>query len=103
MLTALTTALLLTLAAPPEIKLERGTLLAYRGSFAPAGEMPAAGAQKSFDLTIGITRRDEKSALAFWLIDERGRGTWPWVQRFGAVSFDERWHTAGRPPALLYD
>jgi hypothetical protein len=103
MTVALTSILLAAVAASPDIKLEAGTILSYRGSFATAGEMPNPDLRKSFDLTVAITDQNASGAQGFWLIDERGRGAWPWPQRFGSISADVRWRPSGSAPALLYD
>ncbi|HEV7221618.1 MAG TPA: TlpA disulfide reductase family protein, partial [Pirellulales bacterium] len=40
----------------------------------------------------------------YWLLEERGQGHWPWSERFGVLSLDERGLPGGSVgPSLLYD
>jgi len=85
---------------------EAGTLITYQGHVAPLNEDHLVGdAEKTFDLTVLISGSDEQSLSCLWLIDERGRGAWPWLERFGRVTFDAKSHkpSAGLGPSLLYD
>lgn len=83
-----------------------GTQLTYRGTLEPASEEVAADpqkGQKTFDLNLWITARDESATEVFWLVDERGNGQFPWPARFGRSTLDAQFHTSMPGPALLYD
>lgn len=93
--------LLAVSALPPS-----GTLITYQGEVAPVGEDHTVGeAEKTFDLTVLVEGDEPGETTCHWVIDERGRGAWPWLERFGQVSFDAESHNAsgGVAPALLYD
>lgn len=85
--------------------LTTGTQLHYRGAVAPLDEDGAVGEpQKSFDLTLLLAGVGRPDARAYWLVEERGRGNWPWVERFGASPVDAAWQAEEATlPALLYD
>ncbi len=94
--------LLLAVSALPET----GTLVTYQGQVAPVGEDHTVGeAEKTFDLTVLIEANDQGSLICHWLLDERGRGAWPWLERFGNVSFDASSLNiaGGVPPSVLYN
>jgi peroxiredoxin len=95
-------AALASLTAATEAPLTAGTQLNYRGSVEARTEEPGK-AQKSFELTLWILDQNESGADVFWLVDERGRGEFPWFERFGRLRVDPRWHTAAEGPAVLYD
>lgn len=84
--------------------LPAGTQLSFRGSIAQLDRDRAAQpAQKSFDLLL-IVAESEANKRVYWTIDERGRGAWPWVERFGSLTLDDRWQRGQqRGPTLLYD
>ena len=91
--------------AASDVPLENGTQLHYRGAVAPLDEDGNVGEPlKSFDLTLLVAGAGQPDARVYWLVEERGRGNWPWVERFGASPVDEAWQ-AEEPtlPALLYD
>lgn len=82
-----------------------GTELHFRGTVGQVERGATVGdAQKSFDLTLLITRADDAGTDYVWLIDERASGGFGWSDRFG------RWgqNVEGSPignagPALLFD
>ncbi len=93
---------LVAMAALPEA----GTLIAYQGQVAPVGEDHTVGdAEKTFDLTVLVAGDGEQLFMCHWLIDERGRGAWPWLERFGRVMFypEGQEKPAGLAPSLLYN
>ncbi len=86
--------------------LEAGQQLHYRGTVAQriVDTGQPAPQPKSFDLTWFVADVDATGATLFWLVEERGRGTWPWPERFGSLKLDPQ----GRPqaahgPSLLFD
>lgn len=98
---------ILTVALSPMVvaadaPLDVGTQLVFRGGITPAAEA-ADTSGKSFDLTLWIVAKSDSGADVFWLVDERGKGEFPWVSRFGRVSLDARWRSAADGPAVLYD
>ncbi|MGD9723551.1 MAG: TlpA disulfide reductase family protein [Pirellulales bacterium] len=104
LLSAVLAPLIVSADAPPNATtpLEVGTQLAFRGTVEPR----AAGAEqngKSFELTLWIVSKSETGAELLWLIDERGRGAFPWSERFGRASVNARWQAAAGGPAVLYD
>ena len=74
---------------------DRRRRLSFRGSVEPRVESPAGG-QKTFDLTLWILQKSDAGAELFWLVDERGRGEFPWSQRFGRTSVDAQSAHGGR-------
>jgi hypothetical protein len=102
MLHLLLSAALAPLLVSADVPLAVGTQLNFRGAVEAAAEGPGKGG-KAFDLTLWITQKSETGAEIFWLVDERGRGEFPWSERFGRVGVDSRWRTAAAGPALLYD
>ena len=96
------TAALSPLVVAADAPLDVGTQLAFRGGIAPAAEA-ADTSGKSFDLTLWILAKSEAGAEVFWLIDERGKGEFPWLSRFGRTTLDARWRSAADGPAVLYD
>lgn len=81
-----------------------GTQLSFRGSVAQLDrDHVAQPAQKSFDLLLIVAEANANKRV-YWTLDERGRGAWPWVERFGSLSLDERWQSGQqRGPTLLYE
>jgi peroxiredoxin len=96
----LSTSLALFVSA--DVPLEAGTQLNFRGGVEARGAEPGSG-HKTFDLTLWITKKSDEGAEIFWLVDERGRGEFPWPARFGRLGVDKLWRTAAAGPALLYD
>jgi peroxiredoxin len=86
--------------APPA-----GTLLTYRGGVAQMREDRTFGeALKTFDLTLLVASEGDAGNRLYWTVDERGRGAWPWLERFGSLACDASWRLSGNAgPALLYD
>ncbi len=93
-LSAIVAPLVICAASGP---LEAGQHIHFRGTVAQrlmdAGQ-PAAQ-QKSFDLSWFVADVDAAGATLFWLVEERGRGTWLWPERFGSLKLDPQ----GRPQA----
>ncbi|MBX7165642.1 MAG: TlpA family protein disulfide reductase [Pirellulales bacterium] len=97
---------LLAAAFGADPALEPGTLLVYRGSIAEMGRDGVPGeAQKNFDLSVLVAEHNQGGTRLDWLLDEQGRGQWPWIERFGVWELNERGEPAGAAsgPALLYD
>lgn len=88
-----------------DVDLDAGRELRFRGTVAQVERGSSVGdAQKSFELTVLVTRADDAGVDYLWLLDERGNGGFGWTDRFG------RWgqNAAGAPvgnsgPALLFD
>lgn len=85
--------------------LPAGTQLSFRGSVSPLDkDRTAQQPQKTFDLLLIVGEGSAAGRRLYWTIDERGRGAWPWVERFGSLSVDQRWQPADQAgPTLLYD
>jgi peroxiredoxin len=101
--TLMTLAMVLALLGADTDALAPGTQLYYRGSVAQLLEDRTAGQpEKTFDLTLLVAGTDARRLL--WTVEERGRGSWPWIERFGALTVDEAWRpSGGQGPALLYE
>ena len=103
------TTLLPWLVAPvllgADNSLPAGSHLSYRGSVAQLGENRTPGeAQKTFDLTLLVGQTSDAGTTVYWTIEERGRGAWPWTERFGSLLANKAWQNSGsQGPALLYD
>jgi alkyl hydroperoxide reductase subunit AhpC len=84
---------------------QSGTLLSYRGSVAQMQQDRTPGAaEKTFDLTLLLAGIGGNDARVYWRVDERGRGAWPWIERFGSVPVDASWQgESALLPSLLYD
>jgi len=96
----------LVIGAEVEPRFEPGTLLHYQGSVAQARRDDAGGgaAEKTFDLTLLITRSDESGLDFYWLVEERGAGAFGWADRFGSWSQNAEGAAVGsQGPALLFD
>jgi peroxiredoxin len=102
MLQFLLSAALAPLVLGAEVPLDAGTQLNYRGGVEARAVDPGKG-RKTFDLTLWILRKSDTGSEILWLVDERGRGEFPWSERFGRVTVDVRYRTAAAGPALLYD
>jgi hypothetical protein len=76
--------------------------LSFRGTVEGRAEVPGK-VNKAFDLTLWILQQSATGAEIFWLVDERGRGEFPWSEHFGRLGVDARWRSAAAGPALLYD
>lgn len=93
---------LLAVSALPE----SGTLITYKGEVSPVGKDHVVGeAEKTFDLTVLVEADDQSDINCHWVLEERGRGGWPWLERFGQVAFNAESQTAtgGVAPSVLYD
>ncbi len=77
--------------------------LNYQGTLAAADADAQAVCSKPFDLSCWTKPLDAGGTAVYWLLDERGRGEWPWIDRFGAARVDAKGAATGDPPALLYD
>jgi peroxiredoxin len=95
-------AALSPLVVAADAPLDVGAQLVFRGGITPAAEA-ADTSGKSFDLTLWIVAKSDAGADVFWLVDERGKGEFPWLSRFGRLSLDARWQSAADGPAVLYD
>lgn len=102
MLHALFTAVIASLAVGGEVAIPEGTQLSFRGSVEARAE-DADKPRKAFELTLWILRADESGAQVAWLVDERGRGEFPWTERFGRLGVDAGWRSGADGPAVLYD
>ncbi|HEX3654601.1 MAG TPA: redoxin domain-containing protein [Pirellulales bacterium] len=82
-----------------------GMQLTYRGTVAEMRrDRPPAQPAKSFDLTLLVAETGEAGSQLDWLVDERGAGGWPWLERFGRLALDAKSRPVGPlGPALLYD
>ncbi|MBX3412543.1 MAG: TlpA family protein disulfide reductase [Pirellulales bacterium] len=101
---ALTLLSIALFAAAPVDEIAPGTVLAYRGQVrqrSTEGETPP---EKQFDLTLLVAEKNDQSHDVYWLIDEAGRGGWPWIERCGRVTADAYGREADdRAPSLLYE
>ena len=88
-------------STPPQA----GTQIAYRGSVARLDRDRVPGeAEKNFDLTLLVASADASGTELLWVIDEQGRGAWPWPERFGRWKLDAQLAPAsGTAPALLFE
>ena len=91
-------------AATPEVP--SGLMLTYQGNVAQldADGQPMA-AQKTLELTLAFAGAEDRAETCYWVLEERGRGSWPWIDRIGQLPLDVL-HVAGdssRSPAVLYD
>lgn len=94
-----------TRAEEPAV-LTPGTQFTFRGSVGEVKrdrpQSPAAG--KTFDLTLLVVETDKNGIDMDWLVDERGHGAWPWLERYGRLALDTEQNPIGpQGPALLYD
>ncbi len=102
MLELILSAALAPLLVAAEPQLTAGTQLNYRGSVEARVEEPGK-ARKTFDLTLWIGQKSDAGAEIFWLLDERGRGEFPWLEHCGRIGVDVQWRSGSPSPALLYD
>jgi peroxiredoxin len=91
------------LAVAPEESISAGTSLTFRGHFvAEKGE--AAATEKQFEVTYFLTKHEDGTASGYWSSDERGRGGWSWLDRFGKWEFGPKLRpTGGIGPTLSYE
>lgn len=77
-----------------------GSQITFRGTLAKAD----AAADKSFDLLLFAGEVQNAGQTFHWTIEEKGRGAWPWPERFGTLTLDKAWQPVGAvPPSILYD
>ncbi len=95
--------LLLTPVAFGQAGLQPRLQLNYQGTLAAADGDAQAVSRKPFDLTCWIKQADSGGSEVYWLVDERGRGEWPWPERFGAARVNAAGNATGDSPSLLYD
>ncbi len=58
--------------------------------------------QKQFRLQLFVLRSVPEASEVFWLLDEQGRGSWHWSERFGQMTLLPQGRIEGARPALLY-
>jgi hypothetical protein len=95
---------LLTLtAAEPELR--SGAQWHFQGTVTRDERGPReAVPEKSFDLTVLVTRNDDAGLDADWVLDERGAGSFGWIERFGRWMHGSDGSAVGPSgPALLFD
>jgi peroxiredoxin len=88
-----------------DVSMQPAALLSYRGSVAAQREDRTLGeAEKTFDWTLLVQETDAQRQQWFWSVEERGRGAWPWIERFGQIAIGEDGQVAAAAePALVYD
>jgi peroxiredoxin len=105
MLNLLLPLLLAPMAVGDDATLQSASLLSYRGSVAARREdRTTAEAEKTFDWMLLVSQADGQRRQLSWAVEERGRGAWPWVERFGQLSLpDDGQPAAAAMPAIVYD
>jgi peroxiredoxin len=86
--------------------IEPGQQIVYHGNVTQRVVGPEQGTpqQKGFDLTWFVAEADASGAKLDWLVEERGRGALPWVERFGQLNLDARGVPQGASkPSLWFD
>ncbi|HEV7221634.1 MAG TPA: hypothetical protein VGN42_02980, partial [Pirellulales bacterium] len=98
-------AAMFSMLAAADVKFEPWTQWVFRGTVAQVQADRSPGqASKSFDVTYFVAAPDGPGTKIYWLLEERGQGHWPWSERFGVLSLDERGLPGGSVgPSLLYD
>lgn len=88
-----------------DVEVTPGAEFHFRGTVAQVERGSKAGdAQKSFDLTLLVTRADGGGTDYVWLTDERGAGSFAWTDRCGRWSQNAEGAALGSSgPALLFD
>ncbi|HVU88646.1 MAG TPA: redoxin domain-containing protein [Pirellulales bacterium] len=97
-----TASLVLTAPGP----LEPGQQLLFQGTVSQRVVEPGQPSpqQKAFDLSWFVADVDAAGATLYWLVEERGRGAWPWPERFGQLKLDTAGRTQGSHiPSLYFD
>jgi hypothetical protein len=102
MLTSLALVFATTMVSA-DVRLVPDTQLNYRGSIEQRGGEEGAKSRKAFDLTMWVAKSGPAGSELFWLLEEKGRGAWPWTQRFGRLSLDAAGKADSSGPSLLYD
>lgn len=96
-----TLAVFLALAAGTEFDV--GAQWTYQGTLiAEKGEI--ADSRKDFSLTIWVADSEPGTrATCLWTIEEKGRGAWPWPDRFGRFTIGQKGKIEeGSGPSLFY-
>lgn len=79
--------------------------ITFRGQVAPlARNGQPELAEKTFDLTWLAAEAAADQSRWYWVVQERGRGAWPWAQRYGQIVLGGgHLPMEATGPALLYD
>ena len=74
-----------------------GTQLTYRGRI--------TSPDKTFDLLLLISGADDQGAKLYWAVEENGKATFPWAERFGEIALNAAWQPVSEAagPAVIYD
>ncbi len=91
-----------SVATAAEAPVDVGTVWNFHGSVESRVEGAGGNNRKTFDLMVCLTSLGPTGAQACWVLDERGRGEWPWTGRFGRAAFDGHWQLTSDGPSLLY-
>ena len=105
MFPSLVSGLLMSLATISAAEIQQGTQLTYQGTVQLLDDNGAADSSKSFTLSLWIGKYDDTGSTIYWVVDEQGRGRWPWVERFGKMALNSNGEIQKKDssPALLYD
>ncbi|HEY4313369.1 MAG TPA: TlpA disulfide reductase family protein [Pirellulales bacterium] len=85
---------------------ETGQRINYHGTVTQrvVDNSQPAPQQKSFELSWFVADTDASGTTLYWLVEERGRGAWPWPERFGQLKLDAQGRPqSARGPTLLFD
>jgi len=94
------TTILFLLAAPDPTTLPPGTQLTYEGTFvADRGEQ--ADSEKRFMLSLLVGEWNGGQPMAYWTLQELGRGGWSWLHHFGKLPAGKDF--ADITPTLLHE
>jgi peroxiredoxin len=82
-----------------------GLQLSYRGSVFKKEDLEGeAEPEKQFDLTLFVVASSDQASQLLWIVDETGRGSWAWPERFGSFEIDAQGNADdSQTPALFYD
>ncbi|QDU25651.1 hypothetical protein ETAA8_07210 [Anatilimnocola aggregata] len=96
-------AILMLLAAAVPAQLPEGTLLRYEGSMI-ASKDDGNPRIKEFSLLALVGPGNANSRPIDWVIEESGRGSWSWTERFARWNVDAtRREDTPEAPALLFE
>lgn len=88
------------------VALEPGLRLVYRGGVSRVAEdHTLKEAEKTFRLKLVVTAVKQRKVELIWLVEESGRGEWPWIERAGQARLDvgvNLTNDAPSRPSLLY-